>query len=378
MRCVPPETRETLNLLHRSLRPITPRLELKARLLEKVHSEKVVPIAALQPKASQGWQRITGMIAAGIIAVVLVGAFYQFRNRAVINTAVVNLLRDPSTRDLPLYGAGANAASQGRFLWNDSGEGHIFVANLPSAPRGKIYAVWTIARNSAPRYVGALNTDANGQGGCISNQLRSARTIETFAVTLENARHDHRPCRTDCAGIKTILRTQGRPPVTPTRAQHAAPLHFLCSLRSLWPFSCLFQNHFPVWNAGFVENRTDAAKSQLLIELDHRHLRVQIDCSRAQLLCRRNRPPEQLFPHAFTTITFEHRHAADFGATVMRHDSRGPNGFSLGSCQKMNRAVIVAIELDCSGHALVRAQIHACGSRRLVPLLRPKKSVLSE
>ena len=45
------ETRETLNLLHRSLRPITPRLELKARLLEKVRSEKVVPIAALQPKS---------------------------------------------------------------------------------------------------------------------------------------------------------------------------------------------------------------------------------------------------------------------------------------------------------------------------------------
>ena len=181
------ETRETLNLLHRSLRPITPRLELKARLLEKVRSEKVVPIAALQPKASQCWQRITGMIAAGIIAVVLVGAFYQYRNRAVINTAVVNLLRDPSTRDLPLYGAGANAASQGRFLWNDSGEGHIFVANLPSAPRGKTYAVWTIARNSAPRYVGALNTDANGQGGVHIKSTASAAPIETFAVTLENA-----------------------------------------------------------------------------------------------------------------------------------------------------------------------------------------------
>jgi len=181
------ETHETLNLLHRSLRPITPRPEFKARLLQAVRSEKVVPIAALQPKASQGWQRITGMIAAGIIAVVLVGAFYQYRNRAVINTAVVNLLRDPSTRDLPLYGTGANAASQGRFLWNDSGEGHIFVANLPSAPRGKTYAVWTIARNSAPRYVGALNTDANGQGGVHIKSTGSAAPIETFAVTLENA-----------------------------------------------------------------------------------------------------------------------------------------------------------------------------------------------
>ena len=290
------ETRETLNLLHRSLRPITPRLELKARLLEKVRSEKVVPIAALQPKASQGWQRITGMIAAGIIAVVLVGAFYQYRNRAVINTAVVNLLRDPSTRDLPLYGAGANAASQGRFLWNDSGEGHIFVANLPvGAARKNLRGVDDCAqlrpalcrRDSTP-----TRTD---KAVCTSNQLRSAAPIETFAVTLENARHNHRPCRTDCAGIKTILRTQGRPPVTPTRAQHAAPLHFLCSLRSLWSFSCLFQNHFPVRNAGFVENRTDAAKSQLLIELDHRHLRVQIDCSRAQLLCRRNSPAGAIF-----------------------------------------------------------------------------------
>ena len=75
----------------------------------------------------------------------------------------------------------------GRFLWNESGEGHIFVTNLPAAPEGKMYAVWTIAPGSAPRYVGTVNTDAAGQGGLHVNVARGERPVETFAVTLEPA-----------------------------------------------------------------------------------------------------------------------------------------------------------------------------------------------
>lgn len=181
------ETRETLNLLPRSLRPVTPRPELKARLLAQIDKERVVSIP--EQKESRRWQRMVGTIAAGIIAVVLVGVYYQYRQepRDATNRAVVNLLRDPATRDLPLYGAGPMPAAKGRFLWNDSGEGHVFVTNLPAAPAGKIYAVWTIARNSAPLYVGAVETDANGQGAAHIKSAPSPLPIETFAVSLENA-----------------------------------------------------------------------------------------------------------------------------------------------------------------------------------------------
>ena len=98
---------------------------------------------------------------------------------------MVNLLRDPSTRDLPLYGAGPTPDAAGRFLGNESGEGHIFVSHLPAAPEGKMYAVWTIAQGSTPRYVGTIKTDAKGQGGLHINASSSDHPVETFAVTLE-------------------------------------------------------------------------------------------------------------------------------------------------------------------------------------------------
>jgi anti-sigma-K factor RskA len=181
------ETRETLNLLHRALRPVTPRPEVKARVLDEIRNERVVSIATPQPKQATRWLRITGTIAAGIIGFVVAGTYYQYRyEQRRLDSAVITLLRDPSTRDLPLYGAGLSPKARGRFLWNNSGEGHIFVANLPSVPEGKTYAVWTIARNSAPRYVGAIAIDANGEGTTHIKSTPSGSPPETFAVSLED------------------------------------------------------------------------------------------------------------------------------------------------------------------------------------------------
>jgi anti-sigma-K factor RskA len=182
------ETRETLNLLHRSLRPMTPSPEVKERVLEHIDSENVVSLTVAKPKESRRWQRITGTIAAGIIGIALASAYYHYRGQSneAMNSAVVNLLRDPSTHDLPLYGAGPTPAAKGRFLWNKSGEGHIFVTNLPVAPEGKMYVVWTIAQKSAPHYVGTIQTDANGEGAFHIRSARSTQPVETFAVTLEN------------------------------------------------------------------------------------------------------------------------------------------------------------------------------------------------
>jgi anti-sigma-K factor RskA len=181
------DAREPLNLLHRSLRPMTPPSEVKARILYQIDNAAALSIAAKEPARAQRWRRIAGTIAAGIMGVVLAGGYFHFRYepRHTVYSAVVNLLRDPATRDLPLYGVGPSPAAKGRFLWNESGEGHIFVSNLPAAPAGKMYAVWTIAQSSAPRYVGTIKTDAVGQGGLHIQTTRGEPKVETFAVTLE-------------------------------------------------------------------------------------------------------------------------------------------------------------------------------------------------
>ena len=183
------ETRETLMLLHRTITPVTPPASVKARVLDDIGREKVAPLVATRRPTWRRWQVITGTLAAGIVGAVLAGTLItkRYEPRHTIYTSVINLLRDPATRDLPLYGAGPTPKAAGRFLWNESGEGHIFVTNLPAAPEGKMYAVWTIAQRSPPRYVGTIKTDASGQGGLHINVARSDQPVETFAVTLEPA-----------------------------------------------------------------------------------------------------------------------------------------------------------------------------------------------
>jgi hypothetical protein len=126
-------------------------------------------------------------LAAGIVGAVLAGTLItkRYEPRHTLYTSVINLLRDPATRDFPLYGTGPTPKAAGRFLWNESGEGHIFVTNLPAAPEGKMYAVWTIAQESSPRYVASIRTDAKGSGGVHINAAPGDKPIQTFAVTLE-------------------------------------------------------------------------------------------------------------------------------------------------------------------------------------------------
>lgn len=181
------ETRETLTLLHRTLQPMMPSASVKARLVEQIAAEKVVPLPVRAKATRPRWRIMVGTLAAGIVGAVLTGVLVtnRYEPRHSVYTAVIDLLRDPSTRDLPLYGAGPTPKAAGRFLWNESGEGHIFVTNLPPAPEGKMYAVWTIAQGAAPRYAGTIATDAAGQGGLHINVGRSDQPMETFAVTLE-------------------------------------------------------------------------------------------------------------------------------------------------------------------------------------------------
>jgi anti-sigma-K factor RskA len=179
------ETREVLKLLPGSLNPMTPPPAVKARLLDRMAQGSVVQMTPARSNTARRWRRMTGTIAAGLIGLLIGAAYYRFQYepRHSAYTSVVNLLRDPATRDYSLYGAGPTPQAKGRFLWNASGEGHIFVSNLPAAPAGKMYAVWTIAQGSAPRYVGTIKTDVAGQGGLHISSSGSA--VETFAVTLE-------------------------------------------------------------------------------------------------------------------------------------------------------------------------------------------------
>lgn len=181
------ETAEALLLLHRTLAPITPSVSVKNRIFDDISSKEVAPRIAHPIPKGRSWQVMTGTVAAGIIGILIGGSYYHYRYepRHTLYSSVIELLRDPTTRDHPLNGAGPTPNAKGRFLWNESGEGHIFVSGLPAAAQGQMYAVWTIAQQSAPRYVGSIQTDADGKGGLHIKAARPDRPVETFAVTIE-------------------------------------------------------------------------------------------------------------------------------------------------------------------------------------------------
>jgi anti-sigma-K factor RskA len=99
--------------------------------------------------------------------------------------AVVDLLRDPQTRVVTLRGAGPAAGAAGRVVWHPTAGGRLLVSNLPPAPEGKAYELWTIT-GGTPRPAGVFQVDARGTASH-RVEVPPGMPVDIFAVTLEPA-----------------------------------------------------------------------------------------------------------------------------------------------------------------------------------------------
>lgn len=108
------------------------------------------------------------------------------RAELAVYAGVVDLLRDPATRVVALRGLAPVPGAGARLVWNEARGGHLLVADLPPAPPGRTYALWTIAAG-APRPAGLFQTDATGKGSHRVAPVAGGTPAEVFAVTLEPA-----------------------------------------------------------------------------------------------------------------------------------------------------------------------------------------------
>lgn len=106
------------------------------------------------------------------------------RERLAEYRGVVELLRDPSTRVVVLHGAGPSPEAHGRVVWHETAGGHVLVAELPPAPEGKAYEMWTIT-GGRPRPAGVFQVDAAGHA--VHRLEPSDGPVDVFAVTVEPA-----------------------------------------------------------------------------------------------------------------------------------------------------------------------------------------------
>jgi len=102
--------------------------------------------------------------------------------RVTAYQAVVDLLRDPSTRVIALKGAGPSPTAEGRIVWHETAGGQVLITKLPPAPAGKAYEMWTIA-GGQPTAAGVFQVDASGQA--IHRVPPGVGPVDVFAVTLE-------------------------------------------------------------------------------------------------------------------------------------------------------------------------------------------------
>lgn len=201
------ELRETIADVARDAPPMIPPAHVKADLMRRV-------AASGSSRLSGRWRWLrwglaTAAAVVGVTAFVagLVASRYEarigamaretarvradlnrqdaaLRDRLAVSQAVIDLLVDPATRVVALRGIGPSSAAVGRLVWNDDDGGHLFVANVPPTPAGKVYELWTISAGQ-PRPAGVFRVDASGRASHAVTATRSP--VQVFAVTLEPA-----------------------------------------------------------------------------------------------------------------------------------------------------------------------------------------------
>lgn len=202
---------EALAALARSAPPAVVPPEVKQAVLSRI----AAAAAPRRRERARGWiPWIVGAAAAAIVAAAFTGAFvaghYEARlgqvarelvatrerlqrevaalnDQLVVYRSAADLLRDPATQVVTLRGLGPSPGATGRVIWHRAAGGQLFVANLPPAPPGKAYELWTIGEG-APRPGGVFRVDAEGRATHRVEPVEGGKPVKVFAVTLEPER----------------------------------------------------------------------------------------------------------------------------------------------------------------------------------------------
>ena len=201
------EHAETLADMARDVPPMIPPAHVKADLMRRVAASS--PARLSRRRSLIRWSLASAAAVVGVTAFVagLVASRYEarigfmaretariradlhrqeaaLRDRLAAAEGTVDLLRDPATRVVTLTGAGPSPEAVGRLVWNQANGGYLFVANVPAAPAGKVYELWTI-NEGQPRPAGVFTPDASGRA---SHPVAATHApVQVFAVTIEPA-----------------------------------------------------------------------------------------------------------------------------------------------------------------------------------------------
>jgi len=202
------ESGEALAALAAGLPPASPPPHVREALLGRLRATAPVPGRALR-RTWLRWSAVAAaaMVVGGFLAGSYVAARYEarlgqiaretsalrdqlrkqeaaLRERVALEERMLALLRDPATRVVALRGAGPGREAHGRVVWHATAGGYLVVANLPPAPEGKAYELWTIA-GGKPSPAGVFQVGASGEAS--HPVAPTGGPVDVFAVTIEPA-----------------------------------------------------------------------------------------------------------------------------------------------------------------------------------------------
>lgn len=203
------EARETFTQLPRSLEPLTPPSELKARLFDRL-TPRPTRAASEQRRGPlwRWWFAGAGALAAAALVFVLISDLASSRRElARLNNQLaaiqaqsaqkdqlikqkdqlLDLFAAPDVRAIELAGLAAAPKAKAKLFWNPAmRRGLLITSGLPTPDAGKAYELWGIAGNE-PVPAGVFSVDAQGRGELRLTEIPGEREFDKFAVTLEPA-----------------------------------------------------------------------------------------------------------------------------------------------------------------------------------------------
>jgi anti-sigma-K factor RskA len=198
------DTRETLVLLHKSLRSEAPPAAVKSRVLEQI-APQVTAQPIQESKLSwfswNWWGLGIGALVTAVVALVLTLNLNRTRSelkkmKAQLLAAQtelaqkdeqLQLLSSPEIRLVELKGLEAAPAAQAKFFWNPAARrGLLLAKGLPKTSADKAYELWGIAGDE-PIPAGVFSVDELGQAKFHMPAIAHGKNFDKFAVTVEPA-----------------------------------------------------------------------------------------------------------------------------------------------------------------------------------------------
>jgi anti-sigma-K factor RskA len=203
------ETRETLAVLHRSLRPDAPPLAIKSRILDQIVPQAIVrPRQETTPWLNWNWWGLgIGAVATASVALVLIANLTRTQSElekakaqlaalqieSAQKDELLQLLSSQDVRLIELKGLEAAPAARAKLFWNPGARSGILLTNgLPKTPTDKAYELWGIV-GTEPFPAGVFRVDDQGQARFRMPVLGQGKNFDKFAVTLEPAAGVEKP-----------------------------------------------------------------------------------------------------------------------------------------------------------------------------------------